>query len=101
MIRNSIRSLLLLLSCAIGWSQEQLTEEDVNRESMLIEANREKLLGNYDKAITLLRELYRQDDENAAVAYELGRLLHAEGKLEEAIRYLKVATKKSNKTFIN
>ena len=95
MIRNSILSLLLLLSCAIGWSQEQLTEEDVNRESMLIEANREKLLGNYDKAITLLRELYRQDDENAAVAYELGRLLHAEGKLEEAIRYLKVATKQA------
>ena len=62
---------------------------------MLIEANREKLLGNYDKAITILRELFRQDSDNTAVAYELGRLLHAEGNLEAAIRYLKTATEQA------
>ncbi|MEL6656597.1 MAG: tetratricopeptide repeat protein [Bacteroidota bacterium] len=95
MIRTSFIPLLLLLLCATGWSQEQITEEDINQESMLIEANREKLLGNYDKAITILRELFRQDSDNTAVAYELGRLLHAEGNLEEAIRYLKTATEQA------
>lgn len=91
MIRTSLISLLLLLFLSPSWAQEQITEEEVNREKLLIEANREKLLGNYDKAITMLRELYRQDGEKAAVAYELGRLLHAEGQLEDAIRYLKAA----------
>lgn len=73
-------------------AQEQVTEEEVNREKLFIEANREKLLGNYDKAVSMLRELYRQDGDNAAVAYELGRLLHAQGDIEDAIRYLKSAT---------
>lgn len=91
MIRTSLISLLLLLFLSPVWAQEQITEEEVNREKLLIEANREKLLGNYDKAITMLRELFRQENKNAAVAYELGRLLHAEGELEDAIRYLKVA----------
>ena len=91
MIRTTLIPLLLLLFLFPAVAQEQITEEEVNREKLLIEANREKLLGNYDKAITMLRELFRQDGENAAVAYELGRLLHAEGQLEDAIRYLKVA----------
>lgn len=93
MIRTSLTFLLLLLFLSPTWAQEQVTEEEVNREKLLIEANREKLLGNYDKAITMLRELFRQenDDNKAAVAYELGRLLHAEGQLEEAVRYLKTA----------
>ena len=85
MIRTSVLSLLLLFLIVPVFAQEQITEEEVNQEKLLIEANREKLLGNYDKAITMLRELFRQDGERAAVAYELGRLLHAEGQLEEAI----------------
>ena len=94
MIRTSVLSLLLFFLIVPVFAQEQITEEEVNQEKLLIEANREKLLGNYDKAITMLRELFRQDGERAAVAYELGRLLHAEGQLEEAIKYLKIATEK-------
>jgi len=69
-----------------------MTEEEVNKEKLFIEANSEKLLGNYEKAISMLRELHRQDNSNAAVAFELGRLMEAEGDLEEAIRFLKLAS---------
>jgi tetratricopeptide (TPR) repeat protein len=72
-------------------AQGQMTEEEVNREKLFIEANREKLLGHYEKAISMLRELHREDSENAAVAYELGRLLEAKGDMEEAIRFLRLA----------
>lgn len=82
----------MLLSLSAVFAQEQVTEEEVNREKLFIEANREKLLGNYDKAVSMLRELNRQDGSNAAVAYELGRLLHAQGDIEDAVRYLKLAT---------
>ena len=60
MIRTSVLSLLLFFLIVPVFAQEQITEEEVNQEKLLIEANREKLLGNYDKAITMLRELFRQ-----------------------------------------
>lgn len=91
MIRTILLSLLMLLTLSSVIAQEQITAEDVEREKLLIDANREKLLGNYDKAVSILRELFRQDSENAAVAYELGRLLHAQGTTEDAIGYLKTA----------
>lgn len=90
--RTILLPFLMLLVLGSVVAQEQITEEEVNREKLFIEANREKLLGNYDKAVSMLRELYRQDGDNAAVAYELGRLLHAQGDMEGAIRYLKSAT---------
>ena len=91
-IRYSLLLLLLaVLSCPVV-AQERFSEAEVNQEKMFIEANREKLLGHFDKAITILRELHRQQGDNAAITYELGRLLQAEGQLEEAIRYLQLAT---------
>ncbi len=71
---------------------QQVSEADINREKLFIEAEREKLLGNYDAAIGILRELHRQDGENSAIAYELGRLHLAENNTEEAIRFLKMAS---------
>ena len=65
MIRTSVLSLLLLFLIVPVFAQEQITEEEVNQEKLLIEANREKLLGNYDKAITMLRELFRQEIDTA------------------------------------
>ncbi|MCB0637781.1 MAG: tetratricopeptide repeat protein [Lewinella sp.] len=83
-------SLGLLLSVP-GWAQEQVSEDVVNREKVFIEANREKLLGNYDEAIALLRDLHRQLPNEAAIAFELGRLHHATEDITEAVRYLKMA----------
>jgi tetratricopeptide (TPR) repeat protein len=92
-----IYRLLLFLAfslplAGLAAQDDRPTEEEVNREKSFIEANREKLLGNLDKAIAILRELHRQDSKNPAVAFELGRLLDAEHDTEEAIRFLKLAT---------
>ncbi len=70
----------------------QISEAQVNLEKRFIEANREKLLGNLDKAITILREMLREDATNAAVAFELGRILYASGDAEDAVKHLKMAT---------
>jgi tetratricopeptide (TPR) repeat protein len=69
----------------------QISEAQVNQEKRFIEANREKLLGNLDKAITILREMLREDATNAAVAFELGRILFASGDAEDAVKHLKIA----------
>ena len=86
--------LLALLCCAFTGllPAQQVSEAEVNRQKLFIEAEREKLLGNYDAAISILRELHRQDSENAAITYELGRLQLANGDTEEGIRYLKMST---------
>jgi tetratricopeptide (TPR) repeat protein len=73
-------------------AQVQVSEDVVNREKVFIEANREKLLGHYEEAIALLRDLHRQIPREAAVAFELGRLYHATEDISEAVRYLKMAT---------
>ena len=89
-----IRYILLVMVCGAFTgllSAQQVTEAEVNRQKLFIEAEREKLLGNYDTAIGILRELHRQDSDNAAIAYELGRLYLANGDTEEAVRYLKMA----------
>lgn len=72
-------------------STGQISEAQVNQEKRFIEANREKLLGNLDKATTILREMLREDATNAAVAFELGRILYASGDAEDAVKHLKMA----------
>ncbi len=88
--------LLLLLLIAGGSlplsAQGRFSEAEVNREKLLIDASREKILGNYDKAIELLEELLKGDGENAAAAYELARLFDAKGDTQAAIKWLKKAT---------
>ncbi|MEM1216728.1 MAG: tetratricopeptide repeat protein [Bacteroidota bacterium] len=74
-------------------AQGEFTEEEVAYETQLIEANRAKLLGKAEEAITILRKLHREQSTNAAVAYELGRLVLEQGDKEEAIRFLKLAQK--------
>lgn len=71
--------------------REQISEARINNEKRFIEANREKLLGNLDKAVIILREMLREDATNAAVAFELGRILHAKGDTEDAVKNLQIA----------
>lgn len=84
----------VLLTASHTALQAQMTADDIEREKMLIDANREKLLGNYDEAIDILRDLHRQELSNAAVAYELGRLYLSKDDKEEAVRFLKIALEK-------
>jgi len=89
--RNNLIYIFLLIFLPFC-VQAQITEKSIKREASFIDANKEKLLGNFDKAISILRELHRQDAENAGISYELGRIYQAQGNTEEAIRFLKKAT---------
>ncbi len=50
------------------------TEVEINTQKDFIEANKEKLLGNYEVAARLYKEVLKKDKDNHAAAYELARL---------------------------
>ncbi len=69
----------------------QVEEKTVNLEKLLIEANLERLMGNYDKSIKLYEDLLKEDPANDAAYYELARLHDVKGTDEEAVRFAKKA----------
>jgi len=60
-------------------------ENDVLLEKLFIEANREKILGNVDEAITRYLEVLQKDNANAATNYELARLYKKQNAYDKAI----------------
>ncbi len=84
-----ITPILILLSSLTA--QAQTTEDNVDLVAIFIEGNREKLLGNWDKAIAKFEEVLAKDRNNAAVAYELARVYEAVKDLENAEKFAKKA----------
>ncbi|MCB9297551.1 MAG: tetratricopeptide repeat protein [Lewinellaceae bacterium] len=86
--------LLLLAGClpsALAGQDGRVSEDAVNLEKLFIDANREKLLGNYDNAIALLREVLKKDPRNAAASFELARSYEAIEEDDKAVRAIKNA----------
>lgn len=71
--------------------QAQISEHDIKLQELLVDANREKLIGNYDNAIALLKEILKKDNRNDAVSYELSRVYEAVGDDEKAIKAIQDA----------
>jgi tetratricopeptide (TPR) repeat protein len=69
----------------------RVTEEEVNIEKVFIEASREKILGNYENAATLYKEVLKRDNNNDAAAYELARMYDVLGNDEKALSSIKMA----------
>lgn len=94
-IKQGILGILLIWGLggpvAITAQAERVNEEDVNLQKMFIDASREKLLGNYDNAIALLKEILKKDNKNAAAAFELARSYEATNDDEKAIKAVKDA----------
>ncbi len=59
--------------------------------NIFLEANREKILGNYSKAASLFAECIRKNDKDHASFYELASILNAEKKYEDALILAKEA----------
>ncbi|HFC00831.1 MAG TPA: tetratricopeptide repeat protein [Phaeodactylibacter sp.] len=77
------------------------TEEEINTQKIFIEASREKLLGNYENAVVLYKEVLKRDKKNHAAAYELARMydvLDKDEKAEKAIK-MAIALDKSNQWY--
>jgi len=91
MFKTIIYSLLFLSSLSVAAQPGSTSESEVDVVATFIDGNREKLLGNWDKAITKFEEVLNKDRDNAAAAYELARVYEAIKDLESAERYAKKA----------
>lgn len=92
---NRVFFVLLLLGFALVnsplYAQLRVAESDVNLQKKLIEANREKLLGNYDKALAILDELRKQKREEDVLLYEMARIHAATENIDKSIPLLRQA----------
>ena len=75
---------------------DRVTEEEVNTQKVFIEASREKILGNYENAVILYKEVLKRDKSNHAAAYELARVYDLMEKPDKAIGSIKMATALDN-----
>ena len=89
---KQLLTLILLLPTLVIFAQtKRTTEAVVNIEKVFIEATREKILGNYENAAVLFKEVLRQDKVNHAAAYELSRLYDVLDKDDKALQSIKMA----------
>jgi tetratricopeptide (TPR) repeat protein len=72
-------------------SQVRVEESYVNLQKALIDANREKLLGNYDKALAILESLRKEKREEDVLLYEMARVYAEKGELEKGADLLRDA----------
>lgn len=78
------KSILLSLICLSATSlfgqheeetaQTPVTELEIQLQETFLEGNREKLLGNWDKAAVKFKDVLEKDPKNDAAAYELARV---------------------------
>ncbi len=101
MIISSTRTLvvLLILGCTLASSNlvqaqgQRVSESEVNIQKVFIEANREKILGNYENAAYLYKEVLKKDGKNHAAYYELARIHDVLDQNSEALKAIQQAIK--------
>lgn len=100
-----MRTIVFVLGILIsGWGALQAqpgstTEEEVQNQALFIEANQQKLLGNYEKAAQKYLSLLERIPENGAVAYELGRVYEAMNENTKALQYARQAWEKEKNSW--
>ena len=82
---------LMSIPPVTGQDVRWLSNEELNLQKLFIEANREKLLGAYEDAASLYREVLTRDPDNDAAAYELSRVYESMGKYQEALDHIETA----------
>jgi len=92
-ISSYLTFIFCMLCCASLHAQDavRVTEEFVNTEKIFIEASREKILGNYENAAFLYKEVLKRDRSNHAAAYELARIYDVLDKDDKALSSIKMA----------
>ena len=79
----------MTLFCSLD--AQRIGEGHVETEKLFIEASREKILGNYENAVMLYKEVLKRDKGNHAAAYELARMYDVLDKDEKALGTIKMA----------
>ncbi len=69
----------------------RVEQSAVNEENLFIEANRERLMGNYDDAESKLNQLLKEYGNKAVFHYEMGRVYQEIGEMQKALEEIKTA----------
>ncbi len=80
-------------SASFAQEVKRTSEEEVSTQKVFIEANREKILGNYENAAYLYQEVIKRDAKNHAAFYELARIYDVLDKDSEALTAIQQAIK--------
>ncbi|MEL7119744.1 MAG: tetratricopeptide repeat protein [Bacteroidota bacterium] len=91
-MRHILFIVLSVAFCNMAIAQVKVGEDQVKLQEKFIEAAREKILGNNDKAIEILQELYKDNRDNAAVAFELSKLYLVTESFAKAIEFAENAS---------
>ena len=89
-----IFNLTTFLACLVvfpTYGQVQISEEEVNTQKIFIDASKEKILGNYENAVYLFKEVLKRDQKNHAALYELARIYDVQEKTDKALHSIKEA----------
>jgi tetratricopeptide (TPR) repeat protein len=96
-----LRNITILLSFIFFFSacktlkhknDNEISDRDkVNRTSMLIDAVKEKNIGNYESAITKLNKLINSDPKNDVAHYQLSLVWQLQNKFDQALDFAKNA----------
>ncbi|MFN7117538.1 MAG: tetratricopeptide repeat protein [Saprospiraceae bacterium] len=82
-------AVLMAVLTSLAVSAQQLSEKDIALQEKFIDASRERILGNYDKAAAIYEDILKEDPNNHAVAYELSRLYDTLDKGDKALEFIK------------
>jgi tetratricopeptide (TPR) repeat protein len=81
----------LLVLCSGTFILAQSTPKDVAREALVIQASKQKMLGNLNKAKELYNQIITENPTHSLAAYELARILLSQNQAEEAASWAKKA----------
>ena len=84
-------TLVVLLGWSVLQAQDRISEEEINVQKLFIDAHKERLLGNYDKAIGILEEMSRFNKETPAVFFELSKIYELKEEKDKAIEFIQKA----------
>lgn len=85
MFKYILLSLFLFVCTHTQAQKGTVTEEEIKIQETFLDGNREKLLGNWEKAAEKFREVLEKDKQNDAASYELARAYEAMKSLDKAI----------------
>lgn len=92
--------LALCLLCSLPLSlQAQIGRTDeaaIKVEEMFIDASREKMLGNYKEAVSLLKEILKKERDNPVALFELARIYEAMSEPDKSLKYAQEAAEADN-----
>ncbi len=81
----------LLLSCATQKKVSTKESESYEVTALFLDALKEKLINNYEKAIELLKKAEELSPKNAAIKYELSQIYTYKGSFSYAVTYAEKA----------